>query len=886
MTAPVPSLKPHVQPSVPGTECCGCCSGIKAETPQGIFNRDGLSAISYRIGDYARFRASLHAALSSADFSALASLKTRDGDDFTIGLIDAFSCAADVLTFYQERIASESWLRTAVERVSLQEMGKLVGYRLRPGVAAETPLAFALDLPPTPPATLVPDPGNFVTGVPDTLTLEAGLQVRSVPGPGETPQTFELVETLAEARPAWNAIRPWMSEPHQPVEGDTDIWLSGTALSLRPGDGLLLAGQAFLDGTGGDNWNFRLASAVVADADNDRTRVTFARALDSGLPTAKPAVAVFVMRKRSAVFGSNAPLWRSMDQQYREGYAAVYGGASDQANWQDYNISTVSPDTTSGAVDLDQLQAEIAADVDTDRDRRSFAVLAKGAFNAPQDPLPSDAEVDAYRITATTDLSRAEFALSSKVTRLSLAGPNLSEHFFSEVTQTSVYAKSERLEIADRPVDEAVSDNTIPVEAGPEGLLPGRRLILRGRLAEGATPVAVEATLVAADATAAGRAILHIDPPLSDPLDRASVVVHANVALASHGEAVTQVLGAGDASKSFQRFQLTQLPLTYRAAANEIGAAPELTLRVGDVAWQERPTLYGAGARDHAFTLRTDEQGRLFAAFGDGVRGARLPSGVNNVRATYRKGLGLAGNVAADSLTQLMTRPLGLKGVSNPLAAEGGTDPEPASDARATIPLTTRTLGRTVSVLDYEDYARAYTGIAKARAAVLQLRAGPGVAITLAAPGGEALTEASPVWANLLDALKSHGDPYVPLVLLSHQASTFRLGIRVKAAADRDPDQVLADVEAALRAHFSFEARALGQPVQQSDVIATAQAVPGVVAVNLTRLYGGSAPAEQTAVSLQPRLLASRMRVAGGVALAAEMLTLDPAPFDLLEHKP
>ena len=50
----------------PGSECCGCCDGIEAETPQALFNRGGLSAILYRIGDYAQFRASLHAALSSA----------------------------------------------------------------------------------------------------------------------------------------------------------------------------------------------------------------------------------------------------------------------------------------------------------------------------------------------------------------------------------------------------------------------------------------------------------------------------------------------------------------------------------------------------------------------------------------------------------------------------------------------------------------------------------------------------------------------------------------------------------------------------------------------------------------------------------------------------
>ena len=52
-----------------------------------------------------------------------------------------------------------------------------------------------------------------------------------------------------------------------------------------------------------------------------------------------------------------------------------------------------------------------------------------------------------------------------------------------------------------------------------------------------------------------------------------------------------------------------------------------------------------------------------------------------------------------------------------------------------------------------------------------------------------------------------------------------------------------------------------GQPVQQSEVIAAAQAVRGVVAVDLDFLYGGTRPVSQTSRSLQVRLLAARMRV-------------------------
>ena len=119
MSTPRPE-PPRLEPIPPGTETCGAATASTPATPLAIENRGGLSAISYRIGGYGDFRASLHAGLSSQRFTTLGELRTRDDDDFTIGLLDAFACAADVLTFYQERIANESYLGTARERVSLQ----------------------------------------------------------------------------------------------------------------------------------------------------------------------------------------------------------------------------------------------------------------------------------------------------------------------------------------------------------------------------------------------------------------------------------------------------------------------------------------------------------------------------------------------------------------------------------------------------------------------------------------------------------------------------------------------------------------------------------------------------------------------------------------------
>ena len=72
----------------------------------------------------------------------------------------------------------------------------------------------------------------------------------------------------------------------------------------------------------------------------------------------------------------------------------------------------------------------------------------------------------------------------------------------------------------------------------------------------------------------------------------------------------------------------------------------------------------------------------------------------------------------------------------------GGTDPEPADRARRSMPLGTRTLGRAVSLLDYEDFALAFAGIAKARAAVLNLPAGPTIVITVAGQNAAPLSDA------------------------------------------------------------------------------------------------------------------------------------------------
>ena len=350
--------------------------------------------------------------------------------------------------------------------------------------------------------------------------------------------------------------------------------------------------------------------------------------------------------------------------------------------------------------------------------------------------------------------------------------------------------------------------------------------------------------------------------------DRRALSINANVAPASHGESVDEILGDGDGRRTDQRFVLAQSPLTHVSAATPSGRASTLELRVGDVQWQERDSLYGAAADGRVFETRHDDAAVTTIRFGDGVEGARLPSGSTNVRAHYRKGLGTAGNVGADTLTTLLSRPLGVAAVANPQAATGGEDAESLSRARQNAPLTVLTLDRAVSIRDYADFARAFAGIDKAHA--LWIPAGParGVLVTIAGVDGAPVPDTSETYVNLHDALTRYGDPLMSIRLVDHADARFRCRLAIKVAEDHDAGAVLADVDQALRAAFVFAARAFGQPVSADEVAAVAQGRAGVEAVHVARLYrDGDAPGRH------PRLFAT---------LPVASLTAFPSPAELL----
>jgi predicted phage baseplate assembly protein len=326
------------------------------------------------------------------------------------------------------------------------------------------------------------------------------------------------------------------------------------------------------------------------------------------------------------------------------------------------------------------------------------------------------------------------------------------------------------------------------------------------------------------------------------------------------------------------RFPLKQSPVTYVSAATPSGRASTLTLRANDLEWREVPSLYARGSTERVYETAIDDAGRTMVLFGDGIEGARPPSGDHNIRATYRKGLGLGGNVAGGRITNLLSRPLGVAAATNPAPASGGEGAETTDKARTNAPLTVLTLERAVSIRDYRDFARAFAGIAKAHALWVPAGPGRGVFLTVAGERGAAVAETSDTYRYLLDALRHYGDALVPLRLVSHVDARFRTRLAVKVADDADKDLVLPALEARLRAAFGFDARDFGQGVSVDEVSAVAQAVSGVAAVHVAELHRVDTPVPP----LVPRLFAALpIASIGALPAPAELLTLDAGALTL-----
>ncbi|VVB52062.1 PA14 domain protein [uncultured archaeon] len=361
-----------------------------------------------------------------------------------------------------------------------------------------------------------------------------------------------------------------------------------------------------------------------------------------------------------------------------------------------------------------------------------------------------------------------------------------------------------------------------------------------------------------------------------------SLVIYANVALATHGETVPggrEVLGSGDGSQANQSFVLKKPYLTYVSAPTPGGSRSTLEVRVNDVRWEEVPILYGLEAHSQDYIVRIDNDARAKVIFGDGKNGARLPSGTENVVAVYRSGIGLDGEVDARSLTILQTRPPGIREVTNPLSAAGASEPEKLDKARINAPRTVLTFDRIVSLRDFEDFTRSFPGIGKVQAVDLWTGERHLVHITVADATGKTIDPN--LRSNLFNSIKTVcDDPMRPVEIADFKQLTFSLEAKILVDSRYQYEEVKKSVESALLENFNFEKRDFGQSVTSAEIMKIIQGIKGVLAVDLDKLVKNT---DIINTIMQPPtiLVAHTARWENGQMQLAELLLINPAGINL-----
>jgi predicted phage baseplate assembly protein len=253
-------------------------------------NPPGLAELSYRGGVYAGTLQRMLARL--AQLEQLARLNPDAMDDWAIALLHAAAVVTDVLSFYQERITNDGYLNTAVDRRSVLELARAIGYELRPGVAATAHLALLVS----------PDGKNQPFDVP----VPKGSVIQSIPGEGQLPQIFET-STDAVVRSDWNVLRPVATNQSSAAESDlepilideTALRVAGYRTDLRQGDLILLTGAPSDDQPPASILG--ALQTVVADPQKPYTLITWESISSDGEQIERPRL--FVFRRKAKLYG-------------------------------------------------------------------------------------------------------------------------------------------------------------------------------------------------------------------------------------------------------------------------------------------------------------------------------------------------------------------------------------------------------------------------------------------------------------------------------------------------------------------------------------------------------------------------------------------------------
>lgn len=757
-----------------------------ANTTPELTNLPGLPQISFRAGDFNSFRTALLTPLVAApgqppaevSLTAWNSGRGIDSDpsviDLAVMMTEWFAYLADILTFYNERIANEGYLRTAVRPSTPAALVNLLGYRPRPTIGATGYLG----------ALLSPS----VVGA-QTITLPSGLEFQSKPGPGSAPQTFELHPATTIGLPASVAAAPPPTLLGYPSSGGASVLLNGGVTSISNGAQFLLSPRD--NGAAPSLMTVSSVSAFQTTANGKQTAVNFSITQSGATLTNAASSRLLKPNQNAGLWTVNQPAGDPViDSTATVIQMAVLLRQVQPGDW----LVFTAPGVTSQAV-------AVASTLDVLGDA--------GASGGPS--------------TVSSGVSPNAAPIPVLHTRLTL----------KSAISAGLVAAASSIRVQFGWVEAAVLvDQPTPAWTGSPKLQPiqpaqfpaaGARTIL---LADSAGNGAQASATVAADGTLAinwpATATLPLNPALVPPL-----TVYYDLLPVSAGKTVAnEIVGSGDSTQPGQSFTLSKSPVTYLASGSTYVSTIALT--VNGLPWTEVQSFYNQPAEAQVFVARQDASQMTRLDFGDGVNGALLPTGTNNIIATYRYGGG-ASSPPAGKLTVIAKSYPGLQSVVNPVAVAGGSDPDPATLLKQYAPRSVLTFGRAISVFDYQAIAAGAPGVSMASAVWTWDAANQRAAVAVYVAGRAGVV------ASVQALLSASGDPNRPVTVLTATEVPVTLTLQLIVVARADAGVIKANVTTAIcdpaTGLFSSAQIAIGQILFDSAIEAVLQSVPGFIAV-------------------------------------------------------
>jgi hypothetical protein len=814
--------------------------------PRRIFNRPGLDRLDYRIGDYAGIREALMQWLDLAP--GLQGWTHRHPDDPGIALLEGAAIIGDILTFYQERYANEAFLRTALWRESIADLVRLVGYRLAPGVGGRGTFAFEVR-------------GGEPVLIPRGFAVSAEVTGREGQSDFETVAAAVAIPALSRFALHRPSNVPSIADGRTQFSVDTAA-LAAAGVVLEAGDRLMFVVDPADSGT--------QRMIVVVDsvrAQFERTEFTIRGTWRDGTVA---GTACYKLGRSFRRFGHNAPAKKVL----------VANDGTVTAEDVSYRVMVGLPPDTAEAMPFDYVPLAFVSSTPLDQ---AVDDLAPGTLFLATLPLGNgrDApggdyyrEARAYRVHNET---LTFGALTGACTVVELT-PRLgiTDAFPEALTHSDVrYMKLHEV-VGARFTVTAVRTPTTTTDLShlaffgpPEtyAALDNRRV----QLARGAT---VEETLLATDPAAPAAGLtprtVTLNPPLRAftlddfPLDAPTVVAYGNVVDATQGHGEREaVLGNGDSREAFQTFKLPKAPLTYHVSA---GAAPpevpQLEVYVGERKWRREAAFFGHGPLEEIYIVREDADGASWVQFGDGNTGARLPSGLGNVRARYRTGIGAHGALREGTNVQAGGRLDRLDKIRLLGVATGGDEPEDGENARAAAPGKVTSLNRLVSIADHETEALAIAGVWRVAARWSLVDNVPAIVLTILMKTGRG-AELGAVRDVLAEQNRCRGAQRFPIVVEAGALEYLYLDASIAIDPAADEAGVIAAIEAALglagaetgglgasRGLFAAGRRRFGEREYATRVEGTLQNVPGVLWAKANALGTLGAAADPATLAL------------------------------------